>query len=94
MEDETELFLSYFKPGVFYLPGGVESGFKHVEPKTYETRLLLIKGRRNPRVFNMPISGESLNEGDVFVLDVGMNLYYWAGAECNTHEKVKAAEIA
>jgi gelsolin len=94
MEEETELFLSYFKPGVFYMPGGVESGFKHVEPTVYETRLLLVKGNRNPRVFNMPVSADSLNEGDCFVLDCGLTLYYWAGADSNNREQVKALEIA
>ena len=86
MEEETELFLSYFKPGVFYLPGGVDSGFNHVEPTVYETRLLLVKGNRHPRVFNMPVSADSLNEGDCFVLDVGLTLYYWAGADSNNRE--------
>ena len=83
MGQETVLFCSYFKGGVFYLVGGVESGFRHVAPTTYETKLMLIKGKRYPRIFQMPVTAASLNEGDCFVLDNGMTIYYWAGAEAN-----------
>lgn len=79
MMEETALFLSYFREGIFYLEGGVESGFRHVEPKTYEKKLYIIKGKRYPRVWTVPISGDSLNEGDVFILDLGMKLFFWPG---------------
>ena len=52
MEEETDLFLSYWRSGIHYLHGGVESGFKHVEPEVFEPRLLHIKGKRYPRVFS------------------------------------------
>ena len=91
---ETDLFMSYFKAGLFYLEGGVDSGFRHVEPEVYEPRLLQCKGKRYPRVFTVPLSGESLNEGDCFVLDLGLQLYCWFGAEANMFEKAKAGEIA
>jgi hypothetical protein len=91
--EETQLFLSYFKGGIFYLEGGVESGFKHVEPKTYEPRLLMVKGKRYPRVFPMKLEANSLNEGDVFILDLGMKLYFFPGVEANVNEKVKGMEI-
>lgn len=94
MEMETDLFMSYFKAGLFYLEGGVESGFKHVEPEVYEPRLLQVKGKRYPRVFSVPVSGASLNEGDCFVLDLGLQLYCWNGAQANMFEKAKAGEIA
>ena len=94
MNEETDLFLTYWKAGITYLKGGVESGFKHVEPETYEPRLMLVKGKRHPRVYQVPVEANSLNEGDCFVLDLGMKLYYWAGAEANNHEKYKAMEIA
>ena len=85
--------MSLFRDGLFYLEGGVDSGFVHVEPKTYEKRLFIVKGKRYPRVWNMPLEANSLNEGDVFILDLGMKLYYWAGLEANVNEKVKGMEI-
>lgn len=91
--EESQLFLSYFKNGIFYLEGGVESGFKHVEPKTYEKKLYIVKGKRYPRVWTMPLEANSLNEGDVFILDLGMKLYFWPGLECNVNEKVKGMEV-
>jgi Gelsolin repeat len=93
MMEEGPLFLSYFKSGIFYLEGGVESGFKHVEPKTYEKKLYIIKGKRYPRVWSVPIEANSLNEGDVFILDMGMKLYFWPGKDCNVNEKMKGMEI-
>lgn len=93
MLEETQMFMSYFKGGIFYLEGGVESGFKHVEPKTYETRLLMVKGKRYPRIFPMKLEADSINDGDVFILDLGMKLYFWPGTDANVNEKVKGMEI-
>lgn len=94
MEYETDLFMSYFKSGLFYLEGGIESGFRKVDDDVHEPRLLHIKGKRYPRVFSVPVTAESLNEGDCFVLDLGLELYCWFGADCNMFEKAKAGEIA
>ena len=91
--EESQKFLSYFKGGIFYLEGGVESGFKHVEPKTYEKKLYIVKGKRYPRVWTKELTANSLNEGDVFILDLGMKLYFWPGKECNVNEKVKGMEV-
>lgn len=53
---EGEMFLSYFKKtGVEYVPGGIESGFRQVQDKVFEPRLLQCKGERYPRVFSVPI---------------------------------------
>jgi hypothetical protein len=55
MHEESDLFLSYFKTGIQYMHGGVESGFKHVVPEVHEPRLLLVKGKKYPRVFPVPV---------------------------------------
>jgi hypothetical protein len=93
MMEETTLFLSYFKSGLFYLEGGVDSGFRHVPPTVYEHKLYIVKGKRYPRVWTVEMVANSLNEGDVFILDLGMKLFFWPGLEANVNEKVKGMEI-
>ena len=71
------LFSSYFRAmgGVQYLEGGVASGFNHVEHDVYEPTLLHIKGRRNTRTKQVPVHVSSLNQGDAFILDLGLKLF-------------------
>ena len=39
----------------------------------------------------VPRSSSSLNTGDVFILDAGLQLYLWNGPEANMYEKSKGA---
>jgi hypothetical protein len=92
---EGDMFCSYFKAtGVEYLPGGIESGFKDVSVKEFVPRLLQCKGERYPRVFNVEMKADSVNQGDVFILDMNEKIYFWPGDECNVTEKMKALEVA
>lgn len=45
--NETDKFLSYFKPCILPQPGGATSGFKHIEVNAEEhvTRLYVCKGK-------------------------------------------------
>lgn len=91
---EGEMFLSYFKKtGVEYLPGGIESGFKIVTEKVFVPRLLHVKGERYPRVFEVPIKADSINDGDCFILDMNDKIFFWKGEFCNVNEKMKALEV-
>eukprot|EP00752_Nemacystus_decipiens_P014256 g12677.t1 len=90
---ESPLFLSYFKStGVEYLPGGVDSGFNKMEKDVFRTRLLHVKGKRVVRVSEVPCSTDSLNTGDVFILDAGLKLYLWSGENANMYEKSKGVQ--
>jgi len=71
--EESQLFLSYFRSGVRYLPGGVQSGFTHYDPEDVERRLFRVKGKRNVQVMEVPLSASSLNKSDCFILDGGKN---------------------
>jgi len=90
---ESDLFLSYFKNQIKILEGGVESGFRHVEPEKYTPRLLHLKGKKKVRVTEVHKAYTSLNSGDVFVLDCGLNIYQWNGSKSGPAEKMKGAQL-
>jgi gelsolin len=92
MGHESALFLSYF-PNYRTMDGGVDSGFKHVEPEKYTPRLLHLKGKKKIRTMQVDLSVNSLNSGDVFILDGGLIVYKWEGKSSGMFEKNKAREV-
>jgi len=90
---ESDLFLGYFKNEIKLLEGGVDSGFKHVEPEKYKPRLLHLKGKKKVRVTEVELSHKSLNSGDVFVVDKGLALFQWNGSKAGPMEKMKGAQL-
>nr|XP_018912444.1 PREDICTED: gelsolin-like isoform X1 [Bemisia tabaci]XP_018912445.1 PREDICTED: gelsolin-like isoform X1 [Bemisia tabaci] len=94
-EHETQLFLSYFKSGVRYLPGGVASGFKHAETNAAgEKKLYQVKGKRNIRIRQVNLGLASMNKGDCFILDAGTEIYVFVGAKAKRTERLKAISAA
>jgi len=89
---ESEMFLSYF-PNIRIMEGGVDSGFKHVEPEKYECRLLHLKGKKKVRTMQVEKSVNSLNSGDVFILDNGLEVFKWEGKSAGMFEKNKGREV-
>jgi len=75
------------------MDGGVESGFKHVPIEKYRPRLLHVRGRKNFRVTEVPLHGNSLCCNDMFILDAGLVIYNWIGSKCNPFEKFKASSV-
>jgi gelsolin len=90
---ESDLFLSYWNNQIKLLSGGVESGFKHVEPAKYQPRLLWVKGKKKIRVTQVDMTKDSLNSGDVFILDAGLKIYQFNGTKAGPMEKQKGAAI-
>jgi gelsolin len=90
---ESDLFLSYFKNQIRILEGGIDSGFRHVEPEKYTPRLLHIKGKKKVRVMEVEKSHKSLNSGDVFILDCGLKIYQFNGKNAGPMEKNKGAQL-
>jgi len=93
---ESRLFLEYFKDrgGLHILQGGVASGFHHVGAETYRKRLLWVKGRRNIRIIEVAMTYQSMNSGDVFILDGGLYIYQWNGSKSGMQEKNRGAQFS
>ncbi|KAJ8977326.1 hypothetical protein NQ317_018608, partial [Molorchus minor] len=91
-EHESQVFLSYFKNGgIRYLPGGVSSGFTHVDPNAFEKRLFQVK---RVTKYSLTPSISSMNNGDCFILDAGRNIYVYVGSKARRVEKLKAINAA
>ncbi|XP_044295863.1 gelsolin isoform X1 [Varanus komodoensis] len=92
---ESPTFQGYFKSGIKYRSGGVASGFRHVVPNEVTVqRLFQVKGRRTVRATEVPVSWDSFNTGDCFILDLGRNIYQWCGPRANSFEKLKATTVS
>eukprot|EP00271_Cylindrocystis_brebissonii_P001187 TRINITY_DN11491_c0_g1_i1.p1 TRINITY_DN11491_c0_g1~~TRINITY_DN11491_c0_g1_i1.p1 ORF type:complete len:971 (+),score=225.24 TRINITY_DN11491_c0_g1_i1:170-3082(+) len=90
---ESDLFLSYFRPCIIALPGGVASGFKKVEESKKKTKLYQVKGKRSVRVREVPCARSSLNHGDVFIMDTANKIYQFNGVDANRAEKGRALDV-
>ncbi|KAK9069227.1 hypothetical protein SSX86_013343 [Deinandra increscens subsp. villosa] len=90
---ESDKFISYFKPCIIPLEGGVASGFKRPEEEEFETRLYTCKGKRVVHLKQVPFSRSVLNHDDVFILDTKEKIFQFNGANSNIQERAKALEV-
>ncbi|XP_019166090.1 PREDICTED: villin-2-like [Ipomoea nil] len=90
---ESDKFLSYFKPCIIPLEGGVATGFKKPEEEEFETRLYICKGKRVVRLKQVPFARSTLNHDDVFILDTKDKIYQFNGENSNIQERAKALEV-
>ncbi|XP_071808772.1 gelsolin-like protein 2 [Asterias amurensis] len=92
MNHESPMFLSYFQT-LNLMNGGADTGFRHVKPEEYQPRLLHFSGTRKSIVTKeRPLSKFSLKSDDVFILDLGLEIYQWNGKGANKDEKFKAVQ--
>ncbi|WVZ87012.1 hypothetical protein U9M48_033714, partial [Paspalum notatum var. saurae] len=90
--NETERFLSYFRPCIMPQPGGIASGFNHVEVNENEhiTRLYVCRGKH---VVHVPFTRSSLNHDDIFILDSKSKIFQFNGSNSCIQERAKALEV-
>eukprot|EP00238_Polyblepharides_amylifera_P015743 CAMPEP_0196580914 /NCGR_PEP_ID=MMETSP1081-20130531/31478_1 /TAXON_ID=36882 /ORGANISM="Pyramimonas amylifera, Strain CCMP720" /LENGTH=369 /DNA_ID=CAMNT_0041900947 /DNA_START=72 /DNA_END=1181 /DNA_ORIENTATION=+ len=92
---ESALFLSYFPPSIRIMQGGIESGFRKApSPEQYKPKLMRIRQRGNKMTtFEVPMHNGALNQGDVYILDLGLHLMQWQGAQSSGMERNRAGAI-
>lgn len=85
----------YFKKqgGLTYKAGGNASGFTHAETNyDAEDRLLRIKGKRkNIMAREVPLSWDSVTNDDVFIFEIGPDLYRWRAPNANMFEWMQSS---
>jgi gelsolin len=82
--------------------GGVRSGFRHVDREgdvvQQDARPTLLRvfqpvDKSLVVVCEVEPTWQSLDDGDVFILDVGDKIWVWQGSKCRPMEKAKAAQV-
>mmetsp|Transcript_11534 Transcript_11534/g.19622 ORF Transcript_11534/g.19622 Transcript_11534/m.19622 type:complete len:403 (+) Transcript_11534:144-1352(+) len=97
--EESRDFLALFRNHrVEYMPGSIAAGRKSpLGPSREEDplRLLHLKGRKHVRIRQVPLTADSLNQGDIFIMDDvnGGAVYQWTGIYANQKEKALAMEV-
>ena len=96
-DSESLEFRSLF-PNLSYKKGGKASGFRKAasaielyEHKMYRVRKMQVDGLRLEEV---ALHHNSLNDGDVFILDAGAKIYIWEGPQASPFEKFHANKEA
>jgi len=89
---ESALFKKYF-PRFEMMEGGAETGFRRVTPEQYRKRLLHFHGdRKRIEIKEVPLLRSSLKSDDVYILDLGLQIFLWLGNTCNKDEKFRATQ--
>ena len=91
---ETDAFIQLFEKygGIRYMDGGIEGGFREIKEDT-AVILYQVKGKRKPVLQQVKATGESLNQGDAFILQTPQKFFLWIGTKANLMEKNKAAQV-
>eukprot|EP01127_Copromyxa_protea_P016124 TRINITY_DN4742_c0_g1_i1.p1 TRINITY_DN4742_c0_g1~~TRINITY_DN4742_c0_g1_i1.p1 ORF type:complete len:860 (+),score=208.65 TRINITY_DN4742_c0_g1_i1:38-2581(+) len=92
-EAESAEFKALFPISLKYLKPVVLQAQVNLRDAEYPTKLYHLKGKKDIRVKQMPVSVSSLNAGDVFLLDNNTIIYQWMGKSCNRMEKGKALDM-
>lgn len=94
MDNESERFKSYFKAMAKW-KGGADTGFRRVEAKSYTPRLLHVFGEKNKvQVKEVKFKKDYLNDEDVFLIDLGLQIYQWNGDRSNKNERFEGGKYA
>ncbi|XP_041346983.1 gelsolin-like protein 2 [Gigantopelta aegis] len=76
------------------LKGGADTGFRHVEPEKYKPRLLHFSGtRKHVLVKEIPLNKSLIKSDDVYILDLGQEVYQFNSSGANKDEEFKAAQF-
>ncbi|XP_034449276.1 protein flightless-1 homolog [Hippoglossus hippoglossus] len=94
MGDESEEFSAVFNNEISYIEGGTSSGFYTVEDSHYSVRLYRVYGKKNIRLESVLVKAVSLDPRYVFLLETGMDIFVWRGANATLSSTTKARLFA
>jgi len=92
---ESQTFREYFRK-IEYKAGGVASGFTHCEVnEDNNQRLLRVKGKgAKVACKEVEFSYDSFTTDDVYIIEIGSDIYRWKGAKASMFEWLESQHVA
>uniref|UniRef100_A0A3P8WVE8 Protein flightless-1 homolog n=1 Tax=Cynoglossus semilaevis TaxID=244447 RepID=A0A3P8WVE8_CYNSE len=94
MGDESEEFSAVFNNEISYIEGGTASGFYTVEDNNYAIKFYRVYGKKNIRLESVHVKASSLDPRFIFLLDTGLEIFIWRGANATLSGTTKARLFA
>jgi Leucine-rich repeat (LRR) protein len=92
--DESPEFLEVFNNDVQFIEGGTASGFYSVEEEAPLIRMYRIHQMKTLHLEPVLPDPESLDQGLVFLLDAGKEIFVWQGTKSSLNARSKARLVA
>lgn len=90
---ETEKFLSFFKPCIIPIEGVYKSETGISNGEKYCISLFACKGEHVVHVKEVAFGRSSLNHYDVFILDTASKIFLFSGCNSSIQERARALEV-
>ncbi|KAB8098162.1 hypothetical protein EE612_027163 [Oryza sativa] len=91
--EESDKFLSYFKPCIIPIQGSLSSHMRIYGDKSKDTTMFRCEGEHVARVTEVPFSRSSLDHKAVFVVDTESKIFLFSGCNSSMQTRAKALDV-
>uniref|UniRef100_A0A0E0DM64 Gelsolin-like domain-containing protein n=1 Tax=Oryza meridionalis TaxID=40149 RepID=A0A0E0DM64_9ORYZ len=91
--EESDKFLSYFKPCIIPIQGSLSSHMRISGDKSKDTTMFRCEGEHVARVTEVPFSRSSLDHKAVFVVDTESKIFLFSGCNSSMQTRAKALDV-
>ncbi|XP_006654058.2 villin-1 [Oryza brachyantha] len=91
--EESDKFLSYFKPCIIPIQGSLSSHMRISGDKSNQTTMFMCEGEHVARVTEVPFSRSSLDHKAVFIVDTQSKIFVFSGCNSSLQTRAKALDV-
>uniref|UniRef100_A0A0A9E2Y8 Gelsolin-like domain-containing protein n=1 Tax=Arundo donax TaxID=35708 RepID=A0A0A9E2Y8_ARUDO len=91
--EESDKFLSYFKPCVIPVQGSLYSHLKGSSDRSNQTMMFKCEGEHVARVTEVPFSRSSLDHKAVFIVETPSKIFLFCGCNSSMQTRARALDV-
>ncbi|KAL6897749.1 hypothetical protein ACP4OV_006708 [Aristida adscensionis] len=91
--EESDKFLSYFKPCIIPVQGSFSSHLKGSGDKSNQITMFRCQGEHVARIMEVPFSRSSLDHKSVFIVDTPSKIFLFSGCNSSMQARARALDV-